>query len=166
MSQATDGDFQQLARAVLGASHLLLRHPLRGDPEPAAFAVLALLCHGAAPRPSELAPAVRLDLSTVSRHIQTLEAGGYLVKVRDPRDGRSCRLKVTAAGRTAIARARTRRVELFRHATAHWTPQDLRTLVELLNRLTEDLEACAGASSAGGSNSDRQGIGPDERNIQ
>ena len=93
MLQANDGDFQQLANALLGASHLLLRHPLHGDPEPAAFAVLASLCHGTGARPSELASAVRLDPSTISRHVQTLEADGYLVKLRDPQDGRSCRLK-------------------------------------------------------------------------
>ena len=145
MIQANDSDFQQLANALLGASHLLLRHPLHGDPEPAAFAVLATLCHGAASRPSELASAVRLDLSTISRHVQALEADGYLVKVRDPRDGRSCRLKTTAAGRAAINRAAARRVELFRRATADWKPQDLCSLVELLTRLGEDLKACAGA---------------------
>jgi DNA-binding MarR family transcriptional regulator len=145
MLQANDSDFQQLSKALLGASHLLLRHPLQGDPEPAAFAVLATLCHGAASRPSQLASAVRLDLSTVSRHVQTLEANGYLVKIRDPRDGRSCQLKPTAAGRAAINRAAARRVELFRHATSHWTPRDLRTLIELLTRLTEDLKMCAGA---------------------
>src|SRR5690242_17229580 len=120
MLQANDSDFQQLASALLGASHLLLRHPLRGDPEPAAFAVLTTVCHGAASRPSELASAMRLDLSTISRHVQTLEADGLLVKVRDPRDGRSCRLKATAAGRAAINRAAARRAELFRRATSHW----------------------------------------------
>src|SRR6516225_7087749 len=145
MLQPSDSAFLQLANALLGASHLLLRHPLHGDPEPAAFAVLATLCHGAASRPSELASAVRLDLSTISRHVQTLEADGYLVKVRDPRDGRSCRLKATAAGRAAINRAAARRVDLFRGATANWTPQDLSTLVRLLTRLAEDLKACADA---------------------
>jgi DNA-binding MarR family transcriptional regulator len=145
MLQATDDDFRQLANVLLGASHLLLRHPLHGDPEPAAFTVLATLCHGVASRPSELASAVRLDLSTISRHIQTLEAEGYLVKARDSRDGRSCRLKATAAGRAALKKAAARRVELFRRATQHWTPQELRTLIELLSRLTEDLKTCAGA---------------------
>jgi DNA-binding MarR family transcriptional regulator len=145
MLQATDSDFRQLANALLGASHLLLRHPLHGDPEPAAFAVLATLCRGAASRPSELAAAVRLDLSTISRHVRALVAGGYLVKDRDPRDGRSCRLKATAAGRAAINRAAARRAQLFRGATAHWAPQDLRTLVALLTRLAGDLKACAGA---------------------
>ena len=143
MLQATDDDFQLLANAVLGVSHFLLRHPLRGDPEPAAFAVLATLCHGAASRPSELASAARLDQSTISRHVQTLEAVGLLVKLRDPRDGRSCRLKATAAGREAISRAGARRAELFRRATSHWRPQDLRTLVGMLTRLAEDLKRCA-----------------------
>ncbi len=143
MLQANDSDFQQLSNALFRASHLLLRHPLHGDPEPAAFIVLATLCRGVASRPSELASAVRLDLSTISRHIQALEADGYLVKARDPQDGRSCRLKVTAAGRAAINRAASRRVEFFRRATANWTRQDLRTLVELLTRLGEDLKVCA-----------------------
>jgi DNA-binding MarR family transcriptional regulator len=145
MLQATDDDFRQLADALLGASYFLLRHPLHGDPEPAAFVVLATLCQGAASLPSELAAAVRLDLSTISRHVQTLEAGGYLVKARDSRDGRYCRLKATAAGRAAINKAATRRVEFFRRATAHWKPQDVRTLIESLSRLAEDLKAGAGA---------------------
>jgi len=145
MLQANDSDFQQIANSLLGASHLLLRHPLHGDPEPAAFGVLAALCRGAAPRPSELAPAVRLDLSTISRHLKSLEADGYLMKVSDPEDGRSCRLKATAAGKAVISKSLARRAELFRRATAHWDPQDLRTLVELLNRLAGDLKSCAGA---------------------
>jgi DNA-binding MarR family transcriptional regulator len=146
MSQATDGTFQQLASALLGTSHLLLRHPLRGDPEPAAFAVLARVCsHDTAARPSDLAASVRLDLSTISRHVQALEAGGYLVKVKDPDDGRSCRLTATAAGRAAVNKMGSRRAELFRRATARWPPRDLRTLVALLHRLGEDLKSCADA---------------------
>jgi DNA-binding MarR family transcriptional regulator len=151
MLQATNDDFQQLANALLEASHLLLRHPLHGDPEPAAFMVLAALCHGRAARPSDLAGAARLDLSTISRHVQALEADGYVVKVKDPRDGRSCRLRVTAAGRAAINKAAARRVALFRRATAHWPQRDLRTLVEMLTRLAEDLRTCT------------HGAGPDVR---
>jgi DNA-binding MarR family transcriptional regulator len=145
MVQPTDSNFQQLADALLGASHLLLRHPLRGDPEPAALAVLAALCHGATARPSDLASCMRLDLSTISRHVQALEATGYLVKVKDPKDGRSCRLKATATGRAVINKVGARRVELFRRATARWAPQDLRTLVGLLTRLAADLKLCSSA---------------------
>jgi DNA-binding MarR family transcriptional regulator len=145
MLQANNSAFQLIANALLGASHLLLRHPLHGDPEPAAFAVLAALCRGAASRPSELVSAVRLDLSTISRHVKSLEADGYLAKVRDREDGRSCRLKATAAGRAVISKSAARRAELFGRATAHWNPQDLRTLVELLTRLAGDLKSCAGA---------------------
>jgi DNA-binding MarR family transcriptional regulator len=145
MLQPSDSAFLQLANALLGASHLLLRHPLHGDPEPAAFAVLAALCQAAASRPSELVSAVRLDLSTISRHVKSLEADGYLVKVGDPKDGRSCWLKTTAAGRAVIRKSAARRAELFRRAVAQWDPQDLRTLVELLTRLAGDLKSCADA---------------------
>src|SRR5262249_57150471 len=95
--------------------------------------------------PSGLAPAGRADRSTISRHLQAREADGYVVKVRDPQDGRSWRLKATAAGRAAINRAAARRVELFRRAAAKWTPQDLSTLVQLLTRLAGDLKVCAEA---------------------
>jgi DNA-binding MarR family transcriptional regulator len=159
MLQANKNAFQEIASAVLGTSHLLMRQPLHGDPEPAAFAVLAALCRGAASRPSELVSAVRLDLSTISRHVKSLETDGYLVKVRDPEDGRSCRLKVTAAGRAIITKSVARRAELFRRATAHWDPRDLRTLVELLTRLAGDLKSWPGAWSRGRT-SGREGIPP------
>ena len=143
MLQATNDEFHELANALLGASHLLLRHRLRGDPEPAAFLVLALAGRSATVRPSDVANAARLDQSTISRHIQALEADGYLAKVKDPQDGRCCRLEVTAAGRAALDGAKARRAAFFRRATAHWSRKDFRTLVALLARLAADLKARA-----------------------
>jgi DNA-binding MarR family transcriptional regulator len=143
MLQATNDEFHELANALLGASHLLLRHRLGRDPEPAAFLVLSLVGRGASLRPSDVAAAMRLDQSTISRHVQALEADGYLAKVKDPRDGRCCCLKVTAAGRAAIDAAMARRAEFFRQATKHWPRTDFRTLVALLDRLAADLKARA-----------------------
>ena len=143
MLQATNDQFQELANALLGASHLLLRHPLRGDPEPAAFMVLSLVCQSTSARPSDVAAAMRLDLSTISRHVQALESDGYLTKVKDPQDGRSYRLKVTTAGRAILAEAAARRAEFFRQATAHWPRKDFGTLVALLTRLAADLKRSA-----------------------
>lgn len=145
MLQATNYQFHELASTLLGASHLLLRHPLRGDPEPAAFTVLHLVCQSAPARLSDVAAAMRLDLSTISRHVQALESHGYLAKIKDARDGRSYRLKVTSAGRKAVGEARARRAEFFRQATAHWPRKDFRTLVMLLSRLAEDLKQQADA---------------------
>src|SRR5438128_157128 len=143
MLQANNPQFQELANALLGASHLLLRHPLRGDPEPAAFAVLALVGQDPRARPSDLVGRMRLDLSTISRHIRTLESAGYLSKVKDSQDGRSCRLQLTATGRAALRETAVRRAAFFRRATAHWPGKDFRLLVALLSRLARDLKACA-----------------------
>jgi DNA-binding MarR family transcriptional regulator len=145
MIQATNEEFQELADALLSASHLLLRQRIRGDLEPAAFAVLCLVCRSAAVRPSDVAGSMRLDQSTISRHIQALESAGYVAKIKDAQDGRSYRLKVTAAGRPAMSQAAVRRAEYFRKAAARWTKRDLRTLVGLLARLATDLKACADA---------------------
>jgi DNA-binding MarR family transcriptional regulator len=143
MVQATNDEFQELADALLGATHLLLRQRIRGDLEPAAFAVLCLVCRSAAVRPSDVAGSMRLDQSTISRHIQALESAGYVAKIKDAQDGRSYRLKVTAAGRAAMSQSAVRRAEVFRKAVARWTKRDLRALVGLLARLAADLKACA-----------------------
>src|SRR5262249_12740419 len=120
-----------------------LRSPLYGDPEPAAFTVLSLVSRGDSARPSDLANAMRLDLSTVSRHVQSLLAQGFLAKLQNARDGRSYHLKMTPAGQTVIKEARTRRAEFFRHATTRWSRKDFETLVALLTRLSQDLKTSA-----------------------
>jgi DNA-binding MarR family transcriptional regulator len=142
-------EFDRLRNALLGASHLLLRHPLCGEPEAAALLVLSVACARASSRPSDLAAAMRLDLSTISRHVRDLEAERYVAKVKDAHDGRSYRLEVTAAGRAALQEAGARRAELFRRATAHWPRKDFRTLVALLERLAADLKASAEAQGRG-----------------
>jgi len=147
MVQATNDLVNELADALLGAAHLLLRHPLPGEPAPAAFALLHNLRDQGPVRPADLAANVRLDPSTISRHVQFLETQGYLSKARDPKDGRSYRLKVTAAGRKAIDQARARRVEFIREVIATWPAQDFRMLVFLLRRLSADLKKHLGTPS-------------------
>src|SRR5439155_9505392 len=124
MIQPTNNQFQELASALLGASHRLLRSPLAGDLEPAAFAVLALVNRSGAARPSDLAATMRLDVSTISRHIQKLETDGYVARGRDARGGRSYRLQVTPTGLSAIKDGGARRAAFFRQAIAHWPRKD------------------------------------------
>jgi DNA-binding MarR family transcriptional regulator len=88
---------------------------------------------------------MRLDFSTISRHLQSLESAGFLIRIKDSEDGRSRRLKLTAAGRTALRSTAARRAEFFRRATGRWPAKDFRLLVGLLSRLARDLKACVGS---------------------
>src|SRR3712207_860930 len=53
-------------------------------------------------RVSSVADQLRLDASTVSRHIKQLEDRGLLERTTDPDDGRASRIALTAEGASAL----------------------------------------------------------------
>jgi DNA-binding MarR family transcriptional regulator len=107
--------------------------------EPGAFLMLhAVASHGPA-RPSELADQLRLDASTVSRHLRNLEQAGLVVRGADPNDRRAARVCVSAAGETALDEAFQARQALLSRAFASWAVADREALVSLLTRLAADL---------------------------
>jgi DNA-binding MarR family transcriptional regulator len=57
------------------------------------------------PTMSELAYAMVLDRSALAHNIKPLERDGFIVQVRDERDGRSRRLNLTKPGRAKLAEA-------------------------------------------------------------
>ena len=57
------------------------------------------------PTMTELAYALVLDRSALAHNIKPLERDGYLVQIRDARDGRSRRLELTKAGKAKLAEA-------------------------------------------------------------
>jgi MarR family 2-MHQ and catechol resistance regulon transcriptional repressor len=89
----------------------------------------------------ELADALRLAGSTLTHHLDRMEADGYLVRTRDPNDRRVVRVSLTASGKhhraelDAIVQAHDRRVhELLGE-------RDASQLKRLLARLRAQLEA-------------------------
>jgi DNA-binding MarR family transcriptional regulator len=101
--------------------------------------VLSMLYRLGPQRPSDLAQACGLDLSTVSRYARTQEEAGHLAKVADPADRRAHRLALTDAGIEHVDGLWRARIENFRDLIGHWSPQDAHTLVELACRLAGDL---------------------------
>lgn len=65
--------------------------------------VLHLLDGGGPQRSTELAAAMGVDHSTVSRQVAALVEAGWVVSERDPADRRARRLSLTEAGRQALA---------------------------------------------------------------
>lgn len=111
--------------------------------EPAAVVVLAAAARLSPARPSDLACDIRLDLSTVSRHLRNLERDGFIDRSRDPDDGRAHRVAPTEQGHEALHAVLSARGQVVDDALSHWSPSERQTLAELLRRLADDLNSAS-----------------------
>jgi DNA-binding MarR family transcriptional regulator len=90
--------------------------------------------------PSELAERERIKRPTATRIVANLERAGLLTRVRDPEDGRSSILSVTADGRALLRRLRERKTAFLARRLRELPAQDRRTLeraAELLEGMLE-----------------------------
>ena len=92
-------------------------------------------------RLSDLPKSIPLDLSTISRHCATLNRDGLVERAEDPTDGRVVRLNITRAGREYISRLRDENEAHLRIATQHWNSEEITELHNLLDRISNDLDA-------------------------
>lgn len=90
-------------------------------------------------RLSDLAAALELDPSTVSRQVGQLVAAGFVARREDPADRRASLLVATESGKAVHADLRRRRVELLDQAMAAWSPVDRLDFVRLVELLGESL---------------------------
>ena len=111
------------------------------DLELAAIPLLLALVREGPRRQGELAEMSFLDPSTVSRHVAQLAKAGYVQRRAHPQDGRAVQLVATEAGERVVDEITRRRQDLMVTALGHWHPGDVQTLVHLLSRLNDDLEA-------------------------
>jgi DNA-binding MarR family transcriptional regulator len=122
--------------------------PEVGRLEKTAFHLLGQLVREGPLRPSAVAHLVRLDLSTVSRHVAALEAAGLVARDPDPVDRRASLLRATDHGEEILGRLRAARRERLQEALADWSSEDRRELVRLLGRLNAALFGGEDSSSA------------------
>jgi DNA-binding MarR family transcriptional regulator len=108
------------------------------DPSQAAI-LYSLSCRGAL-RVGDLAESMRLDASTVSRHVHQLQEHGLIRRDPDPADGRASIVDVTEEGRTALQATFDQRRAVVTEALGGWAPEDRERLRDDLLRLTTDLD--------------------------
>ena len=130
-----------LPHALLSAMLQLRRLPLADTVDRGSLQVLSELALRGPSRPSAVAAALRLDLSTISRHIRSLEDGGLVERSPDPCDARAQSVRVERAGLAVLEHAFRTRAELINGAVAAWAPSDRQQLTQLLTRLASDLGA-------------------------
>jgi DNA-binding MarR family transcriptional regulator len=98
-------------------------------------------------RPSDVAVAVELHLSTVSRQLRQLERLGLVTRRPDGDDGRACRISLTARGRESLSLVRTSRAAMLDEVFRGWPDADKHHLLRLLDRLLAGLAAPPGVTS-------------------
>ena len=142
MVAAIEQELSALFRRSRSASLRLARrvHP---EMDAAGYALISQIEIGtggsAGVRASDVAHALGLDKSTVSRGITQLENLGLIERVGDPDDGRARLLRLTTTGAERYEAMRTQRRTEFRAILDRWNPADLSDLGRLLGRLNADL---------------------------
>jgi DNA-binding MarR family transcriptional regulator len=100
-------------------------------------------------RPGELAQRLGVEASHVTRTVQQLERNGYVSRIPDPDDRRAQRIRLTDAGREAVARIRDAGARHMQLALADWRPDELQELAGLFHRMVDDFVAYAALGEAG-----------------
>ena len=100
--------------------------------------LMAIYLHGEL-KQEELTAMLGVDASNVGRSLKKLEAGRYLARSRDERDGRANRIALTENGRDIRERLFQIRNDIRRTLTMGFLPGELDQLVDLLNKADSSL---------------------------
>jgi DNA-binding MarR family transcriptional regulator len=145
-SQAHQPAYERLVRELLTFGRRVRSKPqLATGDHPYFEAPIDALCgvlaeHGPM-RLTDLADALWLDKSTVTRQVATLEAAGLATRVPDPSDGRAALVGLTEEGSILLGRVRQGRREGLREALSGWSAEEVAQLAAMLERFNRDVEA-------------------------
>jgi DNA-binding MarR family transcriptional regulator len=102
-----------------------------------AYPLVSMIGWRGAMRPSELAAALHLDKSTVSRQIDAAARLGLLERVPDPDDARAVTVRLTGQAWGRMEELKKARMERWRSALAEWAPGDITELTRLLGQVNQ-----------------------------
>ncbi len=94
-------------------------------------------------RVKELADALGLDPTTITRHVDDLAQRGLVVRVPDPADRRAVLVQLTSSARSLLDAAEVDRRGRLRSGLCGWSAGDRTTFADLLTRFVnrDDLAA-------------------------
>lgn len=131
---------EQLFRLSLGRRELARQAELVGATvSRGGYGILRILVECAPLSMGDLARVGRLDPAVAARQVNALEGAGLVERVPSPDDGRLRLVDLTADGRDAFERIVRLRVGYLDSVLADWPAEDLATLVDLVDRLVDDL---------------------------
>ena len=106
-----------------------------------AYGVLWAIAERGPVRPSALAEHLCLDLSTVSRHLSSLTATGYLAREVDPADKRAHLVRVSPAGEAVLAHEHQVRVDGVSALVADFSEAERKRFLRCLVHFNANLDS-------------------------
>ena len=125
-----------------GARSALMRDsefPLEGDLP--AFLVLNQLIYRGAARPTDIAEALELTTSHISKIISRLEVAGLVRRAPAPDDTRAVVVGLTDSGRAAARRVTSCADSMFQEIFADWDEKDREDFTRLIVKYAHGLDA-------------------------
>ncbi|QAY67221.1 MarR family winged helix-turn-helix transcriptional regulator [Paenibacillus protaetiae] len=83
----------------------------------------------------------QLDISTVSRQINALEAKGLVERLTDPNDARISLLQLSPDAPALLAEVRQSREQFYEHLLSDWSQDEIVTFGKLLHKFNETAES-------------------------
>lgn len=135
-----------------GASATRLREYLYGQGDDAIeqgqMDTLDMLAAQPSWRMKELAEALRIDPSTVTRSVQRLEKLGLAERQQSAEDGRVVEVQITDAGRVRHEKVAARRAELMTQVLMQYRLKELPVLADMLERFVTAVDEFASTHEA------------------
>jgi DNA-binding MarR family transcriptional regulator len=131
----SDRDVEEFTGAVMALVEVIRRGQSRAF-NAEHVAVMQLLAARSALLPSEIAAALDVPRSSITRRIQELQRTGKAEIEPSVSDGRSYRVRLTQAGRAELDALEATGRDLFAAWISDWSSQEIRTFAALARRLT------------------------------
>lgn len=125
----------------LGEFHRFHRGEAGGDPalDRTTYLLLSRLADGAPMTMGEIAEQLDITPPTATRRVAPLVEAGLVRRERHPDSHRTVVITITDAGRARVSAVQQARVETLRETFRDWHPDEVDTLAEVLDRLTDTL---------------------------
>jgi DNA-binding MarR family transcriptional regulator len=133
---------QRAVRRIVTAS-------LRGEETGVAHQFVRRFVSEGDSRASRLAERLGVSAPVLSRHIADLEEQGYVVRRKDPSDGRAQLVSLTSSGADRLRHIDERRTAALLECLRDWSEEDAGHTARILQTLTEALIASGRTSGEG-----------------
>ncbi|SFD52984.1 DNA-binding transcriptional regulator, MarR family [Bacillus sp. OV194] len=114
--------------------------PKLGDLDRSEYLILSALDNHSPLAINILAEELKLNLSTASRQVASLENKNYIYRFPDPQNGRISLVQITNEGRKIYERVQKARYLAYAEMLNEWTPEELKVLETNLTRLNRDFK--------------------------
>jgi DNA-binding MarR family transcriptional regulator len=122
------------------------RRAVRFNLTRAQWRALKRLSHSEGMRQNELAEHLEMEPIAIGRVIDRLQKAGFVERRADPADRRAWRLHLTAQAHAVVDDMEQISSELFRNAQRGISAADMKTMIDVLGRMKDNLNALDSAN--------------------